>query len=346
MEKENNIKISIIIPIYNAEKYLEKCLRSIIIQSLKEIEIICVNDGSTDSSLKILEKLSKEDKRIIIVSQNNSGASKARNAALKKAQGKYCLNIDSDDWIEQGYLENIYKRAEKDDLDITISNIIFDFINKSEKNNIVNDLDISAKKIILGKEYVKMFFNGNSRGYTCNKLIRRELYIKNNLWYDEEIFLLEDVEILMMLSYYAKKIGKLNRAYYHYIQGENNGSQKIKVDRLYDVLTCMNNLIRFYSKNNEDEIINLIKQDKYLHLLSRIIENDYLEKEKYKEFILKFIEEIKQENEIIFRKELSKNRYKLFLITIFKMIKSLNIRMGILIIKIAKMIILIKGKLK
>lgn len=343
---EKKIKVSIIIPIYNAEKSLELCLRSIMIQSLKEIEILCINDGSLDNSLKILENLNKEDNRIIIVNKKNGGASSARNMALKIAKGEYCLNIDSDDWIEQGYLENLYNKAKKDNLDITISNIIFDFKNNSKKNYVVNDLNIDQDKIITGKEYINIFFNGNGHGYTWNKLIKRELYIKNNLWYDEEIFLLEDVEILMMLAYYTKNIGKINKAYYHYIQGENNGSQKIKVDRLYDILTCMNKLIKFYSKNNEDEIINLIKQDKYLHLLSRIIENNYLGKEKYKEFILKFIAEIKQENKIIFRKELFKNRYKSFLITIFKMIKSLNIRMGILIIEIAKIIILIKGKLK
>lgn len=343
---EKNIKISVMVPVYNTSLYLEKCLRSIIEQSLVEIEIICVNDGSTDNSLEILEKLAKEDRRIIIINKKNGGLTTARNAALKIAKGEYCLNIDSDDWIEKDYLKDIYNRVKKDNLDIVITNMIVDFPSDTTKNYLINDLTISDNQIITGKEYINIFFRGEGNGYTCNKLIKRELYVKNNLWYDEEIFLLEDVEILMMLTYYAKSVGKINKAYYHYIQGENNGSQKIKVDRLYDILICMNKLIAFYSKNNEEEIINLIKQDKYLHLLSRIIENDYFEKEKYKEFILKFIAEIKQENKIIFRKELLKNRYKLFLITIFKMIKSLNIRMGILIIKIAKMIILIKGKLK
>lgn len=339
-------KISIIIPIYNVEKYLKRCLESVINQSLKEIEIICVNDGSTDNSLEILKIFQKKDKRIIIINKENGGASSARNTALKTAQGEYCLNIDSDDWIEQGCLENLYNRAKKDNLDIVISNIIFDFKDNSEKNYIVNDLNIDEDEIITGKEYINIFFNGNGNGYTWNKLIKRELYIKNNLWYDEEIFLLEDVEILMMLAYYAKKIGKINKVYYHYIQGENNGSHKVKVSRLYDILICMNKLIEFYSQHKETEIVNLIKQDKYLHLLSRILENNYYEKEKYKDFILKFIKEIKQENKVIFRKELLKNRYKLFLITIFKIIKLLNIRIGILIIEIAKIIILIKGKLK
>lgn len=336
---EKNIKISIIIPIYNAEKTLELCLQSIMRQSLKEIEILCINDGSVDNSLKILENLNKEDSRIIIINKKNGGASSARNAALKIAKGEYCLNIDSDDWIEQNYLKNIYNRAKKDNLDIAISNIIFDFGNNLKKNYIVNDLNINEDKIITGKEYVSIFFNENGYGYSCNKLIRRKLYIKNNLWYDEKIFLLEDVEILMMLAYYAKKVGKINKAYYHYIQGDNNGSHKVRVSRLYDILGCMNKLIEFYSKNNENEILNLIKQDKYLHLLSRIIENDYIEKEEYKKFILKFVQEIKKEKKIKFEKEVLKNKYKLFLVTILKIIRMVNKNLTFLVLKISKQIV-------
>ena len=104
--EENKIKISVMVPIYNTSQYLEKCLKSIISQSLKEIEIICVNDGSTDNSLEILEEFAKEDKRIIIVNKKNGGLTSARNAALKIARGKYCLNIDSDDWIEQEYFKD------------------------------------------------------------------------------------------------------------------------------------------------------------------------------------------------------------------------------------------------
>lgn len=344
MKKE--IRISIIIPIYNAEKYLKRCIESIITQSLKEIEIICVNDGSIDNSLEILKKFQEEDKRIIIINKENGGASSARNSALKIAKGEYCLNIDSDDWIEQGYLEAIYNRAKKDDLDITISNIIFDFKDKSQKNYNISDLDINDKKIITGKEYINLFFSGNGYGYTWNKLIKRDVYFKNNLWYDEKIFLLEDVEILMTLSYYAQKIGKLNKAYYHYIQGENNGSKKIKVDRLYDILTCMNNLIKFYSEKNENEILNLIKQDKYLHLLSRIVEDDYLEKEEYEIFVLKFIKSIKNEKKIEFREKLSEQKYKKFLIFIIRTLKVNNTKVGMLVLKLIKFLLKIKHKFK
>lgn len=345
MNKKENIKISIIIPIYNAEKYLEKCIKSVMEQSLKEIEIICINDGSTDTSLKILKKFQKEDNRIKIIDKKNGGASSARNEALKIAKGQYCLNVDSDDWIEQEYLEKMYSRAEKDDLDIVISDLIFDFQFDTKRNYVLKDLKIDNEKIISGKEYVKKFFKENRYGYSCNKLIKRELYTKNDLYYDEKIFLLEDLEILIMLSYYARKIGKWNEAYYHYIQGENNGSYKIKVDRLYDILICMNKLSKFYSKYNEKEIVNLIKQDKYIHLLSRILENNYYEKDKYKEFILIFLKELKQEK-VIFKKELLKNKYKFFLINVFKILKKIDPKLGFSVINIMRKFVIFNKSIK
>lgn len=337
--KKNNIKISVIIPIYNAEKYLEKCIESIIKQSLEEIEIICVNDGSKDNSLKIINNLKSKDDRIIVINKKNGGSSSARNVALKIARGEYCLNIDSDDWIEQGYLEETYSKAKENNLDILVTDLIFDYQNNYQKNYIKKDLQISDQKILTGKEYIKIFFKRNRYGYSCNKLIKKELYTKNKFWYDEEIFLLEDLEILMMLSYFAKKVGKLNKAYYHYIQGENNGSYKIKIARLYDILICMNKLIDFFSYYNENEIVNLIKQDKYLHLLSRIVENSYLEKEEYKKFILKFVEEIKKEKKVKFEKEVLKNKYKLFLVTILKIIRIINKNLAFFVLKISKQIV-------
>ena len=342
---ENNIKISVIIPIFNAEKYLENCLKSIIIQSFKEIEIICVNDGSTDNSLEILKRLQLEDKRIIIIDKKNGGSSSARNAALKIARGEYCLNIDSDDWIEQDYFKNMYKRAKKDNLDIVISDIIFDFKNK--KNYILKDLKIEDKKIINGKEYIKVFFKENTYGYSWNKLIKRELYIKNNFWYDEEIFLMEDLEILMMLSYYAKRIGKLNKAYYHYIQGENNGSNEVKIARVEDIFICTNKLIEFYYKHKEFKIMNLIKQFKYIELLVKILENNYYEKKEYKEFILKFIKDLKQEKDFQFIKKLLKSKYRrIFLVKLFNILRKIDTKLGIFIINSARKIVILNKKIK
>ena len=112
------IKISVIMPVYNAEKYLEKCLRTVREQSLKDIEIICVNDGSTDSSLNILKKVAKEDQRVKIIDKKNSGAGDCRNAGMKIAKGKYLLFLDSDDFFAKRMCELAYERIEKDNADI------------------------------------------------------------------------------------------------------------------------------------------------------------------------------------------------------------------------------------
>ena len=111
-------KVSIIIPVYNAEKYLEKCLNSVIKQTLKDIEIICINDGSTDGSLNILQKYSEKDKRFIIIDQKNSGQSVARNKGLSVAKREFIGFVDSDDWIDSDMYKHLYQRMVEDHSDI------------------------------------------------------------------------------------------------------------------------------------------------------------------------------------------------------------------------------------
>ena len=133
-------KISVIVPIYNVEKYLEKCLDSIINQTYKNLEIILVNDGSTDSCRDIMEKYAKLDKRIIIVDKTNGGLSDARNAGTKIATGKLISYIDSDDYIEKDMIEYLYKGIKEYNSDISICGTIVEYewgkkIVKSAKKN-------------------------------------------------------------------------------------------------------------------------------------------------------------------------------------------------------------------
>ena len=106
------IKVSIVIPVYNVEKYLEECIESAIKQSLNDIEIICINDGSTDSSLEILKKYEKKYSNIIVISQENKGLSASRNVGIRKAKGKYIYFLDSDDFIDTNSMELCYKECE------------------------------------------------------------------------------------------------------------------------------------------------------------------------------------------------------------------------------------------
>ena len=113
-------KVSVIVPVYNIEVHLKQCLDSIVAQTINDLEIICVDDGSTDTSLQILQKYAAEDSRFRIITQANAGPGAARNAGLKIATGEFLIFLDSDDWFEADFLELMVKRAEETAADVTI----------------------------------------------------------------------------------------------------------------------------------------------------------------------------------------------------------------------------------
>ena len=184
-------KISVIVPVYNIERYLNKCLNSIVAQSLKEIEIIIVNDCSLDNSLKIIERYMKKDKRIILINKiKNEGLTSARNSGLEIAQGKYILHIDGDDWIEQDYLKDMYETAEKYKADMVVSDFYFDY----ENEKLVYQSDqfgITGEKIE-NKNAIENLCYGSFPAI-WNKLIKKEIYIKNNIKFPNGISIGEDL---------------------------------------------------------------------------------------------------------------------------------------------------------
>lgn len=117
-------KVSVIVPVYNVEKYLARCLDSLVAQTLEDLEIICVNDGSTDNSADILAKYAEKDDRITIITQSNAGISEARNVGMKKATGEFVGFVDSDDFIEKDFYEKLYTSAIKNNADIACSSVI------------------------------------------------------------------------------------------------------------------------------------------------------------------------------------------------------------------------------
>jgi len=147
------IKVSVVIPVYNTYKYLPECLESVINQTLADIEIICINDGSTDFSSKILEEYASKDKRIKIISQNNQGLSCARNRGLEIARGEYIYFLDSDDKITLTALEELYDIAEKNKLDIIYFDAQVFFENEALKSKY--EVFIQASK--RNKNYIGIF---------------------------------------------------------------------------------------------------------------------------------------------------------------------------------------------
>jgi glycosyltransferase involved in cell wall biosynthesis len=131
---DDQVNVSIIVPVYNVEKYLEKCLESIINQTLKNLEIICVNDGSTDNSLQILEDYAKKDQRIKIINKKNRGSGAAKNTGMKNASGEYIGFVDSDDWVDLAMFEKLYDRAKSQKSDMVMCPIyIYDNVNQGSE---------------------------------------------------------------------------------------------------------------------------------------------------------------------------------------------------------------------
>lgn len=196
---ENKVKVSVIIPVYNTEKYVEKCINSVLNQTLKEIEVIIINDGSTDNSLEIINKFSV-DERIKIISRENKGASKTRNEGLNLSKGKYLYYLDSDDYLEgNDALESLYKKCEDENLDI----VIFDYY-KVEGNSKKYITTIQEKECINKVKNIYNMIDFNGCSIWC-KMIKKELYLKNGIKFLEEIFLSEDWNISIKLASKAKK---------------------------------------------------------------------------------------------------------------------------------------------
>lgn len=196
-----NCKISIIVPVFNTGQYLVQCLNSLINQTLKEIEIICVNDGSTDNSLEILQEFAKNDARIKIVTQKNQGQSISRNNAMELAKGEYLGFLDSDDWAQPDMFEKLYNNAKKFDSDIAICDIqMFDertntyYTDKNYKNLNVFDKSFDDRSFKIEDTFEFIF-------QICvvpwNKIYRRNCLKENKikfieqLNYEDNVFTLE-----------------------------------------------------------------------------------------------------------------------------------------------------------
>ena len=205
-------KISIIIPVYNSEDFLSQCLDSIIDQSLKEIEIICINDGSTDNSLNILEDYANKDKRIVIIDKVNEGTGKARNIAIEQASGEYLYFVDSDDWIEERTCENLYSISKKYNLDL-LQTTSFNLIKEStEKTKITDFIEKHGYNVISGKEFSA---NNYTRSYAAGKLWNNQFFKKNNLSFSE-YYIGEDIIVAFRGFLYAQRVLTIDYKCYNY----------------------------------------------------------------------------------------------------------------------------------
>lgn len=180
-------EVSVIIPVYNGEKYLKECLDSVLAQTMSDIEAICINDGSTDDSLKILQEYQNKDRRIKIINQSNQGQAVARNRAFAAAEGRYIGYVDCDDWIPKDFYEKLYNAAEKTDADIAGCNII-----SVKENETKHMLKLKKQKVYQTTPDKYKAFNVPKLNYIWNKIYRRDFMQKHHIFFPEGMFF-EDI---------------------------------------------------------------------------------------------------------------------------------------------------------
>ena len=232
------MKVSVIVPVYNVENYISKCLDSLVNQTLKDIEIIVVNDGSPDNSDKIIrEFLNKYPDKIKYYIKENGGLSDARNFGLQYATGEYIAFLDSDDYVKVEMYEEMYKKAASGDFDMVVCDIIYLYPDKLQRVNsgIANDTT-DIKKTFL-----------TIQPAAWNKLFKKELFnngvlFKKGVWF-------EDVEFIYRLLPHVKKIGVLHEPFNQYVQREGSITNTVN-PKIYDYIYNMNGVVEYYEKNN------------------------------------------------------------------------------------------------
>ena len=221
--------VSIIVPIYNAEKYIKKCVDSLVNQTKKELEIILINDGSTDNTLKILKEY--KDKRIKLFSNKNQGIGKTRNFGISKATSEYIMFCDSDDYYEPNMCELMFNEAEKNDLDI----VICDFYKEYDSGKI-EPFKVASFDTTTLKETPSLIRNINLAPW--NKIYKSELIKDNNIMFEEKLKY-EDTPFVAKALDCANKIGKIDKCLNHYIVHEQSETT-IRDRRCFDILKIVN----------------------------------------------------------------------------------------------------------
>lgn len=256
---EEKVKLSIIVPVYKVEKYLRKCIESLVNQTLKEIEIICVNDGSPDNCLQILREYEKKYSNIVIIDKKNEGVWKARLDGIKAAKGEYIGFLDSDDYLDLEFAKKMYQKAKAENLDILVCG--FDRVDM-ETNHV----------------YSKEMLRDENKYIEMNKNPEEVISINTALWnkiYKAEILkqmktlsnpprVLEDMMFLCLIYINTKKIGFIKEILYHYMVRQGSAMSTVKAGEIEKIQKSMIEVKNFYENENK-ELIPIIDAITFLH---------------------------------------------------------------------------------
>ncbi len=218
METNIDVKVSVIMPIYNAASYLKPALDSVLDQTLSEIELICIDDGSTDSSLEIIKKYQERDQRVRIITETNAGPALARNNGIRRARGKYVAFLDSDDFLEPTFLEALYEESEAGELDIAISG--YDIYNsrkaRFEAAREPERTDVFMPGTPTSKNEHPDLILSATTGAAWNKLFRRAFIEEKGFVFLQDVRMYEDVYFVVCALSLAERVAKLDKVLVHH----------------------------------------------------------------------------------------------------------------------------------
>lgn len=283
--------ITVIIPIYNVEQYLRNCLESVVNQTFADLEIICINDGSTDNSIRILKEYQKKDKRIIIIDKKNEGVSAARNDGIEKARGEYLFCIDGDDYIDKDFFEIFYNNAKENDSDLVVLSSFWNLDKRINKNcgyhSALPTWSMFIRKKILDE----------------NKTVRYPLNVQPG----------EDGIFSHKLLMFAKNISFEDKTNYHYVKRAGQDSQRAvkepkillgAIKKWFEILEEFYNEYNFW-ENQSLSFAKYIEQEAFLAFRTKNfnIEDERKVFEILKDILNKVVKNIDKENYKYFSKE-------------------------------------------
>ena len=260
-------KVSIIIPVYNNEKFLDKCLTSVINQTLNDIEIIIINDGSTDGSLMKLKDYECVNSNIILLNQSNGGQAVAINRALDIACGEYIAFVDADDYMEHNMIETLYKEAKSSNLDLVICN--WSRVDTNGKMLSYNDHSNFDNKLLDRNEVIQEFLLNKKElveGFSWNKLIKRNLFNEFKIRYPKTKY--GDIPAIFRALTKVKKCKYVNKTLYHYVQHNaqiTHMKNEEKVKSFIEAIQMINGVLM------EENLISEFKDDYFIYKSNRFL---------------------------------------------------------------------------
>lgn len=278
--------VSIIVPVYKVEKYINQCIESILSQTFKEFELILIDDGSPDNSGEICDKFADIDQRITVIHKSNGGVSSARNVGLKNAKGKYILFIDSDDWIDSSFIAELVYSMENKNADLTVCDYYLADTDKLKTNKIF-DKDISLNKIN-EEEMVNLIKTHSIFGPWC-KLYRNDVIQRNKIFFNTNVSFGEDLLFNLQYLSNVNNICMIGKELYYYRQVNGSLVRSFNENKIESFVLINQEFLNFIDKYNmlKNKVLYYVVYhviDDYIALLNKLINYKSSLKHKYKLF--------------------------------------------------------------